>query len=243
MHKVLTNILTNIIERCGEINMSLDFSNMSGKIIEEWLNNHTDITPEEKNVFINVKKDMGPNVKLFYDMNRIIMQGEGVLEDSDVNIEFICKDGQCMLSTLYGKVYMESMKFRGIIGTFIETYEPIYPIGTVLKLKKEAFSNVLDISQFDELKVVVAHRFVPINNNRYIPYIGFIYPIGPTGVGNDALHFTAPAIEKVVHMGFSDEQEEAYAFNLKSVAIAKLDMHSVAFMTREELKQSTFMKK
>ena len=223
--------------------MSLDLFSMNGKIIEEWLNKHTDITSEEKNVFINIKKDIGTNMKLYYDMNRIIMQGEGSLDNKDVNIEFKCKDGQCMLSTLYGKVYMESMKFRVIIGTFIEIYEPIYPIGTVLKLKKEAFNNVLDISQIDELKVVVAHRFVPINNNRYIPYIGFIYPVGPTGEENDALHFTSPAIEQVVHMGFSDEQEEAYAFNLKSVAIANLDMHSVAFMTREEMKNSTFMKK
>lgn len=223
--------------------MSLDLSIMNNKIIKEWLDKHTDITPEEKNVFINLQKDIGTNMKLYYDMNECIFLGEGTIKNKEVNIEFYCRNGEVTLKTLYGNISMEAMKFRVIIGTFIETYEPVYPIGTVLKLNKEAFNNVLDISQIDELKVVVAHRFVPIDNNRYMPYIGFIYPQGPTGEVNDALHFTAPAIESVVHMGFSDEQEEAYVFNLKSIAIADLNMHSVAFMTKEEMKNSIFMKK
>ena len=223
--------------------MSLELDKMNGKIIEQWFENHIDISPEEKNIFFNVKKEIQGDIKVFYDMNRIIMIGEGVLDLKKYNIYFECRDGQCLLNTLYGKMYMESMKFRTIIATFIETYEPIYPIGTVLQLKKEAFNNVLDISKIDDLKVVIAHRFVPINDNRYIPYIGFIYPIGPTGEENDALHFTAPAIEKVIHMGYSDEQEDAYIFNLKSTAISKLNMHSVAFMTREEMKDGIFQNK
>ena len=51
--------------------MSLDLFSMNGKIIEEWLNKHTDITSEEKNVFINIKKDIGTNMSTHLELSAV----------------------------------------------------------------------------------------------------------------------------------------------------------------------------
>ena len=129
---------------------------------------------------------------------------------------------------------MDANEFRRVIGTFIEVYEPTYPIGTVLDLKKEAFRGVLEVDNIERLRVVVAHRFVPSTEGRYIPYIGVHYPYGPIEVENDGVFFTPSAVEKVVSLGYSDEKEIAYIFALKSKVIAQMDIHSNAFLSREE---------
>ncbi|MBE5934409.1 MAG: DUF4176 domain-containing protein [Lachnospiraceae bacterium] len=214
--------------------MTLDMDAMNKQLISEWLDRHTDLSDHYKSIFKNVKNAIQSDLSLFYDMNRAIMQGGGHINRKDLNIEFLCNGSMCEMNTLFGRMNMEAMDFRKIITTFIEFYEPIYPIGTVVELKKEAFKSIIDISNIDKLKVVIAHRVIPISDSRFMPYIGVIYPVGPTGEPNDGLHFTPAAIEKVVHMGYADDQELAFLFNIKYHAIVEMDMHSTAFFTKEE---------
>ncbi|MBU3102327.1 DUF4176 domain-containing protein [Clostridium sp. DSM 17811] len=49
---------------------------------------------------------------------------------------------------------------------------------------------------------------------KYFQYAGVVYPLGMVDAGK-AIQFTSELIEKVVHVGYSDEQEEAYVYLLK----------------------------
>ena len=185
--------------------MSLNINRMNDNLVAEWLDKHTTLSVLEKNIFVDIKKMIQSDLSLFYDMNRI-----------------------------HGDVSLNAQEFRKIITTFIEIYEPIYPMGTVVELKKEAFKGLVSLEEKDRLLAVIAHRYVPINENRYIPYVGIRYPFGATKELNNGLHFTSAAVKKIIHNGYTDEQEIAYIFNLKKKAIIELNMHSTAFLTAEE---------
>jgi hypothetical protein len=214
--------------------VALNIDAMNNKLIETWMDKHTDWTDEEKAIMINVKNKVQSDLSLFYDINKIALLEKGTIECKEHCIDVICSNGMITLNSLGGIISKETREFRKVATTFIEIYEQVYPIGTVVDLKKEAFSNIYDLSQVDKLRVVIAHRYVPVSDERYMPYIGVHYPYGPTGHVNDGVHFTLPAIERVVSMGYSDEEEEAYVFNLKNKIIADLDIHSNAFMSKEE---------
>ena len=103
------------------------------------------------------------------------------------------------------------------------------------QLKKEYYKDILPVDEVEHIRVVVNYRFVPCSDKMYIPYVGAIYPIGNSGVNTSGLHFTPMAIDKVVHMGFIDEEEKAFLFQKKLDLIVENDMHSSGFALKEEL--------
>lgn len=214
--------------------MVLDKKEMNNRLIEEWLKKYTSLGIEEMGILLDIKEMIKEDLTLFYEINKIIVQGQGQIIDEEVGIECICNGGNCGIQTKKGQLILDNDSFRKIIAAFIDVYEDIYPLGTVVDLKKKYFKNILPVDEVEHIRVVINYRFIPCSENMYIPYMGNVYPIGNAGVQTNGLHFSPKAIEKVVHMGYIDEEEIAFLFQRKFELILENNMHSSGFATKEE---------
>ena len=92
----------------------------------------------------------------------------------------------------------------------------VYPLGTVVKLKKERVKELIGEDVEESIKVIVLDRLVPIGEKTYVEYAGVIYPISNTGTQMATIYFSKESIEKVVHMGYSDEREIQFVKDKKN---------------------------
>ena len=80
---------------------------------------------------------------------------------------------------------------------------------------------------------MITHRFIRQDEHSYFTYGGVIYPVANFN-GNQILKFSPYLIEKVVHKGFRDEQEDAYVYLMKQEMILQSDIHMVGLREKEE---------
>lgn len=216
--------------------MHLDKNEMNHRLIREWFKRYTTLDNNQVNMLMDIKDAIQSDLSLLYTMNKYIVEGNGEIADKALNIEFICREGKCGLYTDKGEIIMEASEFRRILAAMIDIYEDMYPLGTVLDLKKEYYRDMLPVDEVEHIRVVVNYRFVPVSEDMYIPYVGSVYPIGNNGKNTTGIHFTPMTVEKVVHMGYMDEEETAYLFQCKLALIVENNMHSTGFATDEEVK-------
>lgn len=216
--------------------MHLDKTEMNHRLIREWFKRYTTLDNNQVNMLMDIKDAIQSDLSLLYTMNKYIVEGNGEIFDKALNIEFICREGKCGLYTDKGEIIMEASEFRRILAAMIDIYEDMYPLGTVLDLKKEYYRDMLPVDEVEHIRVVVNYRFVPVSDDMYIPYVGSVYPIGNNGKNTTGIHFTPMTVEKVVHMGYMDEEETAYLFQSKLGLIVENNMHSTGFATDEEVK-------
>lgn len=143
-------------------------------------------------------------------------------EDDTVRLEY-CQQQQ----TYERKQLLET------VGDLMELTDVILPLGSLVQLKKEAFGAISGIERIENLRVVITHRFIRQDEHSYFTYGGVIYPVANFN-GNQILKFTTSLIEKVVHKGFRDEQEDAYVYLMKQEMILQSDIHMVGLREKEE---------
>lgn len=216
--------------------MELNENMMNEKLLIEWLGRYSALSDEEKEIFLNIKRLVQDNLEIFYTMNRIIVRGEGEFRDDNLGVQFNCYNNCAMLDSSYGSIRLEDSLCRRIISVIIDIYEKIYPLGTVVDLKKEYYRGLFPVDNMDHIRVVIQSRFIECLDTIYVPYVGIVYPIGNVDTMTSVLHFTPKAIENVVHMGYSDDEEIAYLFQKKNELLLENNKHSTAFATLEELK-------
>ena len=217
--------------------MTLDQDRMNDVLFEEWMKVNAPFNSEEGMIFTDVKRIIGSDLSLLYQMNKMIVRGEGQVLDNDLGINFICHNDICILKTNYGQIELHSDAFRSTIAALVDIYEDVYPLGSVVELRPEVFKDVLPIDQIDELFVVITYRYVPYTENSYVQYVGSIYPVGNLGVIKSDLHFTHKTVKSVLHRGYSDEKELAYLYQVKKSLIVEDNYHSTGFITTEDRKQ------
>ena len=215
--------------------MKLDKTEMNDRLIREWIKRYTSLNSSQMEMLLDIKKAIQSDLSLFYNMNKIIVEGEGEISDKTLNMDFFCKSDKCGLYTNKSEIIMDALEFRKIIAALIDIYEDMYPLGTGLDLKKQYYKDILPVDEVENIRVVVNYRFVPCSENMYIPYVGNIYPIGNDGSNTTGIHFTPMAVEKVVHMGFLDDAETAFLFQKKLELIVENNMHSSGFAWNEEV--------
>lgn len=215
---------------------------LNDRLIEKWMDLHSNLTDNQKHIMINLKRDLQEHVDVlkeyemkddlsfFYDMNKLIILGGGQLSIKECGINFECINNVILLTTTYGNIEMNADEFKTIVGAFIDIYQELYPIGTVVDLDKRYFRKIYDIDEIDNLRVVISHRFLSYNRNIFVPYVGMHYPFGPLGVKNDGVHFTPRVIKDVVHMGYRDEREIACLYQIKEKLIVENNMKSSAMV-------------
>jgi hypothetical protein len=80
---------------------------MNNKLIETWMDKHTDWTDEEKATMLSVKKKVQSDLSLFYDINRIALLEEGFIQCKEHNIDVKCSNGMITLNSLNGSISKE----------------------------------------------------------------------------------------------------------------------------------------
>ena len=217
--------------------MNLEKDRCNYLLMDEWFKANQTISNEDKVVFKELIEQYHRDLSIFYQMNKMIVIGEGQVLDNDSGVNFICQNDKCMLRTNFGEVYLNNKDFRKIIAGIVDVYEDIYPLGTVVDLNKKYFKNILPVDEVDELRVVITYRFVPLTELSYIPYVGSLYPVGNMGILENDIHFTPRAIEKVVQMGYQDEKELAFLYEIKNKFLIHNGKHSSGFATNEEVEE------
>jgi hypothetical protein len=121
------------------------------------------------------------------------------------------------------------------LAILIDVMDDILPLGSVVDLKKEHLKKMKNIEKIENVRIVITHRFLLHSKNRfYFPYAGVIYPLGSMGEER-TLHFTSSFIERVVHRGYSDEQEKAFVLMMKQDLLCRQKMQSFGFAPKDTI--------
>ncbi|USK34058.1 DUF4176 domain-containing protein [Bacillus sp. F19] len=113
----------------------------------------------------------------------------------------------------------------------IEIMREVLPLGSVVELDTTYFKP--DQQMKSPSKIIITGRFIaPKGYNIYFPYSGVVYPFGEMKPGSK-IHFTAPLIKSVIHLGFKDEVEEAFELLIKKEFIVDKNMKSIEFSVHD----------
>lgn len=214
--------------------MTINQSISNDNLMERWLKSNIYLSEEEKSIIKKIIKQVGNDLSIFYNMNKYIVLGKGEIQNKELQLSFACSEKNIYLKSSYGDIEMDAEEFRKIIAAIIDIYEVVYPVGTVVDLDKNYFKHRFNVDEIDDLRVVISHRYVPYGENMYIPYMGIHYPFGPLPVANNGVLFTPRAIKKVVHMGYSDEEEKAFLYKVKEAFIIEGNKQSTSFLVDNE---------
>jgi len=150
---------------------------------------------------------------LLYDINKAIVNKNNYFKSADGNVIFKIKDDLVKLKFRDGFLELETIDFRKILIGMIDILEKIYLLGTVVELKKSYLRKNIQVDKIKKILIVITNRFLhSVTEKLYFPYAGVAYPIG-TFDRNEVIHFTSPLIENIIHMGYSDVQDDAYNFS------------------------------
>lgn len=82
-------------------------------------------------------------------------------------------------------------------------------------------------SKVNNVRITITYRFVK-SDNTYYTYAGVVYPVGNFNT-DKIIKFTPTLIKKVLHRGYSDEQEDAYVYLMKNEYILEDKMKSAGY--------------
>lgn len=172
---------------------------------------------------INILRDCYENLLLKKDYLNIYYQFSVHVEEERVILK-----AQQIESTLTFK------DFKLFLVNLIDLFEPIYPLGTVVSLKKEYLNNIFRESEIKEVYFVITHRFISNEStNVYFQYAGVPFPIGNLGM-KEFFNFTSPLIDEVIYSGYSNNQEVAFVYMMKRELILEKEYKSIGFASKEE---------
>jgi len=183
------------------------------------------------------------NIKFLKDLIKSIRKKEPI-KDANTDIWYKYENGQHTLKV--GSNEPRTYDFdliEIILSKIISTLEPILPLGTVVKLKKERIKKIvkyineineeksvserkLTEEELDDIELIIEKRFVKINiEGKYAEYAANIYPIS-TIEKIPQFIFSNDDIEEILYKGYVNEKEEAYVTLIKSQLI-KEDLVSI----------------
>ena len=207
------------------------------KLTEDWCAEINFLTPEEKENLIKLSvKLYRTDYKVLYNIYEVIMKNEDKYENEIISLDKT--NGRYTLKFMnkaIGEFELDNIK-KIIIG-LIDILEDILPLGSVVRIKKEYLSRMLQGEEVENVDIVIVNRFIFHNgSNIYVPYAGIPYPTGFVGNANGIL-FTPSLIEKVLHKGYKDDQDAAYSYLVKNELIVEKKMHSLGFANDEEVEK------
>ncbi|MEH7180117.1 DUF4176 domain-containing protein [Neobacillus vireti] len=118
-----------------------------------------------------------------------------------------------------------------ILSYSIEIMREVLPLGSVVELDRTYFKP--DQQMTSPSKIIITGRFIaPKGYNTYFPYSGVVYPFGEMKPGSQ-IHFTAPLIKNIIHLGFKDEMDESFELLIKKEFIVDKNMKSIEFSVHD----------
>lgn len=142
-------------------------------------------------------------------------------------------NSNCDMHTEQG-ITLPKEQWKSLISGAIELMQRILPLGSVVDLRKERLQGAFPkLEQVEKVRVVITQRFLSYTNEGYFTYAGVIYPVGNL-TGSQVIHFNSQMVQKVVHLGYEDEQDSAYVYLTKQEYILQKGKRSYEFASKEE---------
>jgi|GEM_PF-1122683 len=212
----------------------LNINKLTEKLIIEWLNKLRYLSDIKRQKLYNLVKNYYNDVSFLLKINNAIINEEKFCEDQVNNVIYESEKDKHILIYKNDRMEFTYFQIKEIISGMSDILEKIYPLGTVVELKKQYLEKIVSENKIESARVVIVNRFIFHNETKtYFQYAGVVYPLGMFENGK-AIQFTSQLIEKVVYIGYSDEQEEAYVYLLKKELIIEKKMHSFGFSTKAE---------
>ena len=207
------------------------------KFMIKWFEEYSNLSSNQYSIFLNIINSVQNDLSVFYKMNDILDNGSGefTFNDEKMFVTFKECNGTYELSSSFGSVTLDYFAFKTIISKIIDIYSETYPLGTVVDLNSFYFKDLLPIEDNDSIRVVIMNRFTPFTDELFFYYTGVIYPVGNNGTNISMVNFSPIAIEKVVHVGYKDEQDTQFVGIEKERLLIDMGMHSTAILTSEEI--------
>jgi hypothetical protein len=216
--------------------ITINNKELTEKLLIEWLDKLKYLSYGKKQKLNNIACDYYDNTSFFFKINETIIKKEKFCEDRINNVIYEREEDKHLLIYKDERMEFTYNQIKELIAGMIDILDKVYPLGTVVELKKEYLDNILQGNEIKNARIVIINRFIFYKEMKtYFQYAGAVYPVGLFEKGK-AIQFTSALIEKVVSRGFSDEQEEAYVYLMKKELIIEKNMHSFGFSTEEERK-------
>lgn len=189
------------------------------------------IKEEKQSMFLSLIDKLGNDMVILYEINKMIDRDEEVYRYNGQGINLEIKRINDKYSFGYNddKLELTKKELKGVVAGIVDLNSEVYPLGTVVKIKKEVADSILDKNMNESFEVVILDRLVPVSEENYAQYAGSVYPVGNIGKKTPLLYFSRDSIEKVVHMGYSDMEEVEFINDKKRRAICELKLQSSIF--------------
>ena len=142
--------------------------------------------------------------------------------------------GNLYVTSAHSSTSFETHHARRALEVMIPAMERYLPLGSVVGLKKEEFSNILDSTAIESLKVVITQRLASLDETPvYFNYGGIIYPFGVFKEAR-SVYFTPELIDEVIHPGYSDDADHAFVTAMKLELLFRRKYVPYGFASKEQ---------
>lgn len=205
---------------------------LTKSLLRDYMKNNQVLQKEQAGFLYEIAADSIQDNTTLTQLYIAIRNQSDTFSDNTGRLQYKMKEGTVTLTYKNVKCNFEETMLLNTISDLIELTEPILPLGSLVQLRKELFAGAVDISRLDTIRVVITHRFVRENEETYYTYGGVVYPVANFN-GKEILKFTPSLIEKTLHKGYQDEQEDAYIYLMKQEYILEKDIHMAGFREQE----------
>jgi len=212
----------------------VDFKQLSSELLARWIKERKYLREETKRILFDIGCECSGEISVLYDINKAIVSKQESCIELDGSLSLIFENDKVLISYYENKAELKKRELREVIVGMIDLLEYILPLGSVVDLNKKYLQKHIRVENIENIRIVITHRFLcQEDDTTYFPYAGVAYPVGMFSK-DEIIHFTPSLIEKVVHKGYSDIQDEAYIYMMKQELILEKGMHSYGFSTEEE---------
>lgn len=210
------------------------------KLFSDYLEDADYLDKQQQVMLMQLGMESEKLLSFWYECYKCMNQLIEKAELKEYQLSFYSGD-KCHFIWKNQELTLEQDNMKELIAHYIDIFESIYPLGTVVELSMD-FSKSLQLkNQNQKVKVVILERFVStITKEAYFPYVGIVYPVGMLGHGK-CIQFTSELIDSVVHMGYRDAMEDAYVLLMKKELI--IDNNAVSFGFGEQSKVDEYREK
>ena len=183
-------------------------------LVNDYLDQEKYLQEHQKQFLYSITRRYKYNRKGLFQLYEAIYNKKEAFYDEDAELSYQCQGKEYIFENKGKNVVFEYQTVKEVLGKLIDLTEDVLPIGTLVQLKKEYFAKIFDVQKVKKVWIVITHRYLKMDDSSYFTYGGVVYPISNFN-RQEILKFTPALIEKVIHTGYSDEQEDAYVYLMK----------------------------
>ena len=216
--------------------MDLTVLESSNSFMIKWFEEYSNLNSQQYDTFLKLVQQVQDDMTIFYKMNEVL--------DNDIDtyaydgngwsVSFTPEGESFKLESSFGNIVLDYYAYKTILSKIVDIYSETYPLGTVVEINSNYLIDMIPIEDDEPIKLVILNRFLKFTDGMFFYYTGVLYPLVNSGTTISMVHFNPIAIDKVVHMGYTDEQDTQYVGITKKEMLIDMGLHSTTITTKEE---------